>query len=287
MTQRTPQHRLRSALIGFPERYDLPTRPATAPPAARDAHRQTLFLLAAELELFERSMNLQLRIVSANAKNRTPEGGALLGLWSRTFSLLAEACALMDRGSYVACPPLVRGACDCIAGQRALLADEFAAYSEWLAEGIGQDRQHIALSIDMGRLQPDAVLAEDAVLGPIHRLLTELCLPHFGATALQVGPDSSTKRLALAFASNSFHLGWAELTQGWLLTLAAAQLQTVAGAGVLMVDEEAARELSRLAGDIAETVENPRRCRVEEADGRYLFLNFRRASGRQPRRVIL
>ncbi len=287
MSEQTPRRRLHSSLTAFPDRYDLPSGPATAPAAARDSHRQTRFLLGADMELFERSMNQQLQIVGDNAKNRTPQGVALLGLWSRTFSCLAEACALMDRGSYVGCAPLLRSACDCIAGQRGLLADEFAGYLEWLADAIAQNREHIALSIDMGRFRADALLADDRALGPMYRLLTDLCLPHFGATVLQVGPDSGPRRLALAFASNSFHLGWAELTLGWLLTLAAAQLQTAAGSGIFAVKGGAAAVLTRLVRDVEVAVESPRRCRVEELDGRYLFLNFRRATGRPPRRVIL
>ncbi len=42
----------------FPERYELPGPPANASPTVQDAHRQTQFLLASDLSLFERAMTL-------------------------------------------------------------------------------------------------------------------------------------------------------------------------------------------------------------------------------------
>src|SRR3990170_8125396 len=93
------------APYAFPERYALPGRPAGEPPAVQDAHRQTHFLVPADLALFEQAMNLQLAIVAAGAKKRSPEAAALMGFWSRTFSYLSDACVLLGRASSPSFPP--------------------------------------------------------------------------------------------------------------------------------------------------------------------------------------
>ena len=287
MAQEASQPKLRIILTAFPERYDLPSRPAAALPTVQDSHRQSQFLLGTELALFERAMNLQLDIVAANAKNRFPQAAALLALWSRVFSYLADTCTLMSRGSYVSCPPLLRAACDCIAAQRSLLAEGFADYLGWFAAAFSQDREHAALAIDLGRFRAGSILAQDQRLGAAYRLLTDLSMPHFGATALQTAPDSSLQRLALGFGDSSFHLGWAELVLGWLLTLADVQIETAISSGVFVVDDVVRSEHERLSRDIHTAVASPRRCHVEEADGRFLFHNFRRAASGAPKRVIL
>jgi len=279
---------MRIALAAFPERYDLPSRPAGAPATVQDAHRQTHFLLSQELALLEQAMNLQIDIVAANAKNRTPEAAALLGYWSRVFSYLADACALMSRASYASCPPLLRAACDCIAAQRSLVADQFAGYHDWLPVALGQDRQHAAMTIEMGRFRAGSVLAQDERLGAIYRFLTDLSMPHFGATALQTAPDSNLQNLRLAFADCAFHLGWAELVLGWLLTLADAQLETATGSGIFSISDDARAACEGLGRDLRAAAGNPRRCHADELpDGRRLLHNFRRAASGAPRRVAI
>jgi hypothetical protein len=270
------------------ERYDLPGRPAAAPPAVQDAHRQTHFLLSSDLSLFEQAMNLQLAIAAASARRRGPETAALLGLWSRTFSYLSDVCVLLSQASYGSCPPVLRAACDCIAAQRSLLADGFDEYQEWLAGALGKDPEHRASYIDMGRYRAASVLAEDERLGCAYRLLTDLTMPHFGSTVLLTGPDSSGQKLALAFADSAFHLGWAELIAGWLLALADAQMETVLGTDELGGNDELREDTSRLRREIEEALANPRRCRVEELpDGRRLIHNFRRAVSTAPKRILL
>ena len=48
----------------------------------------------------------------------------------------------------------------------------------------------------------------------IYRPASDLGRPNFGATLLQVAPESNNSRLAIAFADASFHLGWAEIVAG-------------------------------------------------------------------------
>ena len=279
---------LKIAPFAFPERYEPPGRPDTASPVVRDAHRQTQFLLSSDLSLFEQAMGLQLAAVAVLAKKRSPETAALLGFWSRTFSYLSDTRALLSRASYPSCPPLLRAACDCIAAQRSLLAEGFGEYREWLATAMGKDREHAASYIDLGRYRAGSALAQDTRLGSTYRFLTDLAMPHFGGTVLQVGPDSSQQRLALTFAGGAFHLGWAELIAGWLLLLAEAQIKTALAADELNAVGALKEDAARLGKQIEEALASSRRCRAEELDdGRRLIHNFRRAVSGAPKRVLL
>ncbi|MDP2675685.1 MAG: hypothetical protein Q8Q00_12410 [Dehalococcoidia bacterium] len=276
------------APYAFPERYVLPGRPTGEQPAVQDAHRQTHFLLPAELALFEQAMNLQLAIVAAGTKKRSAEAAALLGFWSRTFSYLSDACTLLGRASYASSPPLLRAACDCIAAQRSLIADGFAEYHEWLASALGKDREHAASYIELGRFRAGSVLAQDERLGSAYRFLTDLTMPHFGSTLFQAGPESSQQKLALAIGESAFHLGLAELVSGWLLLLAGAQTEAALSGPFVEPTHPLREEAARLRNQIEEALASPRRCRAEELpDGRRLIHNFRRAVSGAPRRVLL
>jgi hypothetical protein len=276
------------APYAFPERYALPGRPAGDTPAVQDAHRQTHFLLPADLALFEQAMNLQLSLVAAGAKKRSAETAALLGFWSRVFSCLSDGCVLLGRASYASCPPLLRAACDCIAAQRSLIADGFDEYNDWLASALGKDREHAASYIEMGRFRAGSVLAQDERLGRAYRFLTDLTMPHFGGTLFQVGPDSSQQKLALAIGESAFHLGLAELVSGWLLLLAGAQTEAALDGPFVEPGHPLRDEAARLRKQTEEALAAPRRCRAEELpDGRRLIHNFRRAVSGAPRRVLL
>jgi hypothetical protein len=275
------------APYAFPERYELSVRPAGASPTVQDAHRQTQFLLVPDLSLFERAMNLQLAIVAASAKKRNPETAALLGFWSRTFAYLSDTSMLLSRASYTACPPLLRAACDCIAAQRSLQSEGFDEYQQWLATALAKDREHAASRIDIGRYRAGSALAEDERLGSAYRILTDLAMPHFGSTVLQTAPDSSQQKLALAFADNLFHLGWAELIAGWLLLLAEAQIETALAAAEFEAGDALREDAARLLKEISQAQANSRRCRVEElGDGQRLIHNFRRTVSGAPKRVL-
>lgn len=282
-----PSSKVRLGPIAFPQRWEVPPRPATGPAAVLDTYRQTRFLLAEDLDLLQRSMNLQLAIVAASARLRTPQALAMLGLWSRAFAYLSGACDLLARGSYASCIPLLRAACDSIAAQRALTADGFREFTAWLARAVSQEREHTALAIELGRFRAASVLAEEERLAFVYRVASELSMPHFGATVLQTGPETGLQRFALAFAEGAFHLGWAELILGWLLTLADVQLESAAGCGALAVPGDAYREYGRLRGEIQALLASVRRCRVEEVDDGYLFRNFRRTASSTPRRILL
>lgn len=277
----------RVILTSFPDSYALPARPGNVSAAALDAHRQTGFLLGEEMATFERAMNLQLRIVTENAKVRGARAAAMFTLWARVFSHLADACALMSQGSYVSCAPLARFALEAIAVQRSLVAGGFAEYEEWFAGAVSQDKTNAALVIDRGNYKTASVLIADEQLAVLYRLLTELSMPHFGSSLLLAAPETSLQKAPLAFADGAFHLGWTELVTGWLLLLAGKQLGVVLECGVFSLSEALAVEADAVQRDLRTFLANRRRCYVEDAGGRFLFHNFRRAQSGQAKRVAL
>ncbi len=287
MTGDKPRPKLRFRLEAFPERYSLPPRPTSATAAVLDAHRQTNFLLPEDLFLFERVMNVQLQVVAANAKARSPQAAGLFTMWSRAFSSLADACALTVRASYSSAAPLLRAALDCIAVQRALIADGFVEYEEWFAGAVTRTKERAGIAYDARPLHAESPLADDERLGMLDRLLSDLARPHFGASTLIVAPDTNQQRITAGFADNAFHLGWAELQTGWLNELAAAQVQTVLETDVFSLTATLRADAEAAVRDVAASAEGGRRCYVEQEDDHFVFHNFRRTATGQPRRIIL
>ncbi len=287
MTDDKPRPKLRFRLEAFPERYSLPPRPTSATAAVLDAHRQTNFLLPDDLFLFERVMNVQLQVVAANAKARSPQAAGLFTMWSRAFSYLADACSLTVRASYSSAAPLLRAALDCIAVQRSLISDGFAEYEEWFAGAVTRTKERTAIAYDMGRFRAASALADDERLGMLYRLLSDLSLPHFGPSTLLIAPDTNQQRIAAGFADNAFHLGWAELQRGWLNELAAAQVQTVLETDVFSMKATLQADAKAAIRDVAALIEGSRRCYVAYEDGHFVFHKFRRTATGQQRRIIL
>jgi hypothetical protein len=287
VTSERSRARLKVALTAFPDRYILPSKPSTASPVVQDAFRQTQFLLGDDLLLFERAMNLQLAIVASNRKERTSAAAAMLSFWSRTFGHLADAATLMSIGGYASCPPLLRSALDALAVQRGLARDGFVEYEEWFVRGISQAKERGALAFDLGRYRAGSVLAEDERLGTMYRLLTDLSMPHFGSTAFQTASDSNLQKLAISFGDQAFHLGWAELVSGWLLTLSVAELETADRCDEIVLKAAEQTAFANLAQDVRLALASGRRCYVEEVPGGFLFHNFRRKPGGVPKRLLL
>ena len=284
----------RVSAIPFPERYDLPGRPEDPSPAVQDAYRQTQFLLGRDLDLLGRLMNLQLRIVADShpSRYRTHRLAALVGPWSRAFLHSADACTLVVRGAYASCLPLVRAACECVAAQDQLLREEMDQFLGWLASTLRTDAAHKALELELGRYFAGETLATDQRLRSVYRPASDLGRPSFGATVLQIGPESNSQRLALTFADRAFHLGWAELALGWLLALAERQLAVALAAGdIFALSDDVRAGYEALAGEVHAALGRSDRCRIEEVeeenDRRYLVHNFRRTSGGAPKKVLL
>ena len=291
MSNQPAQHRVTP--IASPDEYTLPGRAEAG--SAQDAFRQAQFTLGSDLELFARAMNLQLGIARQTfpfSRNRTHELTAIAGLWSRVYLYLSDGLLLATRGSYATVLPIVRPAAECIAAQQGLCAGEMDLYRQWLATTLQPDERFKAFDMQLGRYFAGGVLASDALLRSVYRPTSELGRPAFGATLLQSGPESNMRQLQLSFADTSFHQGWAELTVGWLLALAARQLRVLVQAeDVVPVPAELRAEYEALEVQVDASLARDDRCRIEEvADGnarRYLVHNFRRQGSGTPKKVIL
>jgi hypothetical protein len=288
----TPTQRV--SAIPFPDSYALPSLGKDASRPEQDAYRQTQFLLGNDLRLFVEGMTLQLRIVrdASPSSFRKHPYAALMGLWSRTFTTLADACLLALRGSYASCPVLVRAACEHIAAQHQLHAGEMELFLEWLAGSLRPDDERKATDIGMGRYFAGETLAADERLRSVYRPASELGRPNFGATLLQVGPESNNLRLAFGFADTSFHFGWAQLVFGWLLALCERQLAVAVHAkGVFPIHEDVHEAYREIAARVDQVLGAPDRCSIEEVDvgaqRRFLVHGFRRAPSGAAKKVLL
>ena len=291
MTNVPPQ---RVSAIAAPDSYQLPSRPDDAPASVQDAFRQTQFVLGADLEVFAEAMALQLGLLkdASPSRYRTQELAALTGLWSRAFLCLQDSMLLACRGSYVSAIPAVRTSAEVIAAQEGLRAGELEEHQRWLLGALKANESFKAVEFNLGRYFAGEVLATDTVLRSVYRPASDLGRPNFGATLLQVGPESNNSRLALAFGDTSFHLGWAELVIGWLIALSARQVRVIVDAEPLFpVSDERKAQYEELQAKSDELIAAPDRCSIEAvedaSDRRYLVHNFRRGSGAAPKKILL
>jgi hypothetical protein len=249
-------------------------------------------MLGADLDLLQDLMSLQLDLVKDAYQTRTHGAAAILGLWSRSFTYISDAALLASRGSYASVLPLSRSACECIAATEGLRAGEMSMHTDWLANTLTPDERFKAFEFQLGRYFAQEVVINDPLLRSVYRPAADLGRPAFGATLLQTGPESNYVRLAIAFADASFHLGWAEIVFGWLLALAARQLQVIAEAtAILPVSDQRRAHYEALRQQVDEALARSDRCRIEEVedrgDRRYLVHNFRRAASGAAKRVLL
>ncbi len=278
----------------LPERWELPGRPEGAPAVVQDAYRQTQFLLGGDLRLLREGMNLQLQIVrdSSHARYRTHALAAALMPWSRAFLALSDAATLVLHGSYPSCPPLVRTACECVAAAAQLSAEELPTFEAWLKEAFRPDETHKAVAIGMGQFFAGSTLAADPRLSVVYRAASELARPHLGASLVLTAVDSNAQRLAVTFADQSFHFGWAQLVLGWLLGVCEAHLRLVTGTGTAFhITEETTAAVQAWIARAGAALDDPARCRMEPVDDagepRWLLVNVRRQPGAAPRKLLL
>lgn len=291
MTNVPPQ---RVSPISSPDEYVLPGRPEGVSPVVLDTYRQTQFVLGNELTLFAEAMNLQLRLVkdAYPSKYRTHGLAAITGLWSRSYAYLSDALLLTTRGSYASVVPLVRAACEVISAQEGLRGGEMDEHTKWLLATLRPDENVKAFEFELGRYFAGGVIAADPVLRSVYRPVAELSRPNFGATLLQVGPETNNLRIALSFADPSFHLGWAELALGWLLALAVRQARVIIDAEPLFpVSAERRAEDEALQQRVDVALNRNDRCHIDEVEiegnRRYLAHDFRRAPGGAPKKILL
>ncbi len=281
--------------IPFPEAYALPGKPDEhAPATVQDTFRQTQFVLGKDLRLFADGMNLQLRILndSSHSRYRTHAYAAVVGTWSRAYMALEDACLLVTRGSYGSVPNLVRSACELIAAEYQVKYGEMGEFIGWMLGHLKPDEEQKAFDVGLGHYFAGTTLAADDQLRAVYRSSSDLGRPNFGATLLEVGPESNNLRLAYAFADASFHVGWAEITLGWLLRLCERQLAVAVHMDdVLNIEPATHAAYGDYALRVGETLGAPARAYIEEveSDGfkRWLVHNFRRQPSGAPKRVLL
>jgi hypothetical protein len=281
--------------IDLPEAYALPARPdASAPAGVQDAYRQTQFVLGADLRLFGEGMELQLAILraSSHSRFRTHIYAAVLGTWSRAYSAMADACELIVRGSYASVPNLVRSACELVAAQHQLHAEERNEFIAWMLGHLKPDETHKAFDVGLGHYFAGSALAADERLRMVYRPASDLGRPNFGATLLAVGPESNNLRLAYTFGSHGFHTGWAELQLGWLLRLCERQLAVaVHMPDVLEITAGTHDAYAGYARRVEALLSSPSRTGIEEVEEdnfkRWLVHNFRRQPSGAPKKILL
>ena len=281
--------------IDFPQEYRLPAKPdASEPAAVQDAYRQTQFVLGKDLRLFAEGMALHLRILndSSHSRYRTHVYAAVVSSWSRAYGTLADACALVVRGSYATVPNLVRSACELIASEYQLHREEMGEYIGWMLGHLKPDEDHKAFDIGLGHYFAGSTLAADELLRTVYRASSDLGRPNFGATLLIAGPESNSARVAYAFDDHAFHVALAEIELGWLLRLCERQIAVAVHMGdVLNITPETHTSYADYAARVNGLLAGPNRARIEEVASdnakRWLISNFRRQPSGAPKKMLL
>jgi hypothetical protein len=284
----------RVAPIVFPERWDGPGRPDGASASIQDAFRQTQFQLGGDLRVLAEGMNLQLQVIkdSSPSTYRTLPLAAMAIYWSRAFLAMSEAAHAVSRAAYPVCPVLVRAACEAIAAGYQSGGEEQPLFREWLSEAMHPNEQHHALEVGLGHYFAGSTLVNNGPLGATYRAAAEFSRQHFGASLIEIAPESNRQRIAVTFADQTFHFGWAQLVLGWLLTLCAVQL-TVAldAASPFHATLETRAATDDFLDRARRALETSGRCRVEEimdeGSRRLIVANFRRQSSGAPVRILL
>ena len=281
--------------IAFPQSYTLPGKPdASAPADVHDAYRQTQFVLGGDLRLFAEGMDAQLRILndSSHSRFRTHTYAAVAGTWARAYAALADACLLVTRGSYASVPNLVRSACELIAAEYQVKHEEIGEYVGWLLGHLRPDEGQKAFDVGLGHYFAGTTLAADDMLRLVYRSSSDLGRPNFGATLLEVAPESNNVRLAYTFGDTAFHVAWAEIQLGWLIRLCERQIAVAVHMDdVLNIAPETHAAYEAYRARVDDTLGNASRARIDEveADGskRWLIHNFRRQPSGAPKKVLL
>ncbi len=280
--------------IDFPALYELPGKPDGAPPPVLDAFRQTGFVLGADLRLFAEGMALQLRILndSAHSRYRTHVYAAVVSTWARAYTTLADACLLVTRGSYASVPNLVRSACELIAAEHQLHREEMGEYVGWLIGHLRPDEDHKAFDVGLGHYFAGTTLAGDEGLRMVYRTASDLGRPNFGATLLEIAPESNNLRLAYTFGDASFHVAWAEIELGWLLRLCERQAAVaVHMPDVLNITPETHTAYNDYASRVEQALSSTGRASIAETESggfkRWLISNFRRQPSGAPKKMLL
>lgn len=284
--------------FALPEGYAAPPKPpAEVDAGVADAYRQTGFVLGEDSRLIHEGMTLQIDVLrdSYAGPYRTHRLAAIAMFWSRAFAYQRDAVGLALHGAYPSALPLIRSTTEAIAAQIGLLRDDdAAAFEAWLGSVGEPDEALKAVRTPIGFYRTGSVLAEDPALGPIYRIAGDLTNTHFGASLLQVAPESNRQKLAVAFGERLFHVGWAELTLGWTMALNVRQLRLAVDAaalGLVNLTNDRRDAIERLVERTSASLARGDRCtasEIEHEGGRKLLVSgFRRAPGAAARRIVL
>ncbi len=277
-----------------PDGWSLPGKPADLHLDAADAWRQSGFLLADDLLLIERGLDLQARFT---ATGRTPAArtmtmAAFASLWSRAFSSTSDATALVRQGSYQGALPLIRQAVELVAAQSGLRS-ELDSFKRWAHGAYGRHAESRAEDVGLGHYFSGEAIAADDQLRMIYRAASDFGRPNFGPTALFVADGASHQRYPLVFADQAFHLGWGQLLLGWLLRLGVSQLHVSMHAGAHFPAPQQLRdEVLAHVRDAEQLLAVDGRCRLEEYlddenQRRHLIVEFRRRPADAAKRLLL
>jgi hypothetical protein len=276
----------------FPQATPAPRPPADAAGSA-DAHRQSSFVLGADIDLVLRGLQFEAAIAeaSSDAKHRIQVMAAALGLWSRAWLSRQQALHAVQWGNYAAALPLLRAAADYQASGLYVLRDGGKEWQQWLDEGgISLASDEHATEYRLHAFRAAEVLAAHDILGPIYRVAMDLSMPHFGATLLVAGNASDPSRVAITFGDRDFHLALAEITFGWAIMLSVAALEAALEFDTVFNIPDASA-IAAYARDARAANTRDDRARVDTIDRngerRYLIPNWRRRPGDAREKILL
>ena len=167
---------------------------------ALDAYRQTQFVLGDDLDLFAEAMNLQLALVAKQTPSTSSQYRTHGARRDHRRSGRAPTCTLARRAAagvarllrFDAAPGARRLRAHRGGGRAARRRDGRAP--RWLASTLQPDETHKAFEFELGRYFAGEVLASDDVCAPSTARPATSGGPTFGATLLQVGPESNNTR---------------------------------------------------------------------------------------------
>lgn len=286
--------RQRISPISFPtETPELPRPGDNEPQSRRDALRETGFALALDLQWLQAAFRLQRKVVeqSYGSSFRNRRYASALMFWSRVYSAGIEARALTARASYSSALALLRASMEWLGAEQAVVGEEQIEFEDWLRDAWSNNAEHHATEIGMGQYMAGQQIAMAPETADAYRAVSELSRSHFGASALLTADGSHDKRFLVNWADEAFHLGWAQLLFGWLITIQDRQCRFAIGSGLFGVEADDRQEYQRLHRQCEQILQDQRRCRaewiLEQGRQRLLIDGFRRQPSGAPKRILL
>ncbi|MCY3568644.1 MAG: hypothetical protein OXH38_08445 [Chloroflexi bacterium] len=286
--------RQRISPISFPtETPELPRPREGEPQHQRDALRETGFALGIDLQWLQAAFRLQRKVVeqSYGSSFRNRRYASALMFWSRVYTAGLEARALTARASYSSALALLRASMEWLGAEQAVVGEEQVEFEDWLRDAWSNNAEHHATEIGMGQYMAGQQIAMAPETADAYRAVSELSRSHFGASALLTADGSHDKRFLVNWADEAFHLGWAELLLGWLITIQDRQCRFAIGSGLFGVEAEDRQEYQRLHRQSEQILQDQRRCRAEwvidQGRQRLLIDGFRRQPSGAPKRILL